>query len=263
MPYRTKPGVRPLSRKRDKPLRTYGRQPTATPEPRSEPHAKRARTVHTVLDERNIKLLGITIPEDAPTTVTPIFKATHQTFANEGCENQPLSNAEPNVPAKRSILNYFKPVSSHLKEIKPTVVNIFPDVEVAEEKEARPLRRPARRLLRVRSNEPTDVEKKADPVQEEKYNISEGAQQEPRLLRKRTLGGGSGGSSPAAPSRRVRRKPISTEVQTTLNISNQAPFSECKVCDTVWNPLYPDDVKYHTKRHATHVRGGKKRQNAL
>lgn len=217
--------------------------------------------MHTVLDERNIKPLGIAIPEDVPPTVTPVFKAAHQTFADEGCENQPLSNSEPNVPGKRSILNYFKPVSSHLKEIKPNVVNIFPGAEVADEKAARPLRRPTRRLLGVRSNEPTDVKRKAGPVREEK--LGEGMRQESRLLRKRTLGGGSGGSSPAAPSRRVRRKPISTEVQTTLNISNQAPFSECKICDTVWNPLYPDDVKYHTKRHATHVRGKKKRQDAL
>lgn len=43
-------------------------------------------------------------------------------------------------------------------------------------------------------------------------------------------------------------------MQTTLNISSQAAFAECKVCDMVWNPLYPDDVKYHDKRHRALLR---------
>jgi hypothetical protein len=49
-------------------------------------------------------------------------------------------------------------------------------------------------------------------------------------------------------------------VQTTLNISSRAAFSECRVCDTVWNPQYPDDVRYHTKRHAAVLRGKKRKE---
>lgn len=47
-------------------------------------------------------------------------------------------------------------------------------------------------------------------------------------------------------------------VQTTLNLSAQAAFSECKICNTVWNPLYPDDVKFHTKQHAAVLRARRK-----
>lgn len=53
-------------------------------------------------------------------------------------------------------------------------------------------------------------------------------------------------------------------VQTTLNLSAQAAFSECKICNTVWNPLYPDDVKFHTKQHAAVLRARRKaKENEL
>lgn len=63
--------------------------------------------------------------------------------------------------------------------------------------------------------------------------------------------------APGLKSGRTRSK-ASPTVQTTLNISMQAAFSECKVCDTVWNPLYPDDVKYHQKQHAAVLRRKKR-----
>lgn len=263
-PCRTKPGVRPLSRKRDKPLRTYGRQPTATPEPRSEPPAKRARTTYAVDDDKNVKPLGITVVEDDAPAVAPVFKAKPQPAADEDQENTPPSKPEPNVPAKRSILNYFKPVTTHLTPIKPTKTNIQPVEELQLEKKAQPAPRPTRRLLRIRSNqsiESTDEvgEEDAQNTEEENHNTGDKIRDEPRASRKRRLGGG--GASASSDSRRVRRKPASAEVQTTLNISNQAAFSECKICDTVWNPLYPDDVKYHTKRHAAHLRAKKKRED--
>lgn len=54
---------------------------------------------------------------------------------------------------------------------------------------------------------------------------------------------------------RPKRPPT---IQTTLNISSQAAFSECEVCNTVWNPLHPADVKYHTKQHASVLRAKRK-----
>lgn len=41
-------------------------------------------------------------------------------------------------------------------------------------------------------------------------------------------------------------------VQTTLAlaIGGSAGMRECKVCDTVYNPFHPEDVKVHAKRHA-------------
>ncbi|TQV92924.1 ATPase, vacuolar ER assembly factor, Vma12 [Cordyceps javanica] len=252
------PGIRPLSRKRDKPLRTYGRQPTATPEPRSEPPTKRARTTYAVDGDKNIKPLGITVPEDCVPVVIPVFRARERSTAEEDGENQTTSKPEPNVPAKRSILNYFKPVMTHLTPIKPPTMNRLPDAEPAEIKKAEPVSR--RRQLRIQSRPSI---KPDDEVDNASGNIhkceGDGARNaiegEPRQKRKRRLGGGC---SDGSESKRLRRKSWPTEVQTTLNISNQAAFSECKICDTVWNPLYPDDVKCHTKRHAAHLRTKKK-----
>jgi len=54
----------------------------------------------------------------------------------------------------------------------------------------------------------------------------------------------------------------SNTVQMTLNISTQAAFSECKVCNTVWNPLHPGDVKFHLKQHAAVLRAKRKSERS-
>lgn len=64
-------------------------------------------------------------------------------------------------------------------------------------------------------------------------------------------------TSDAEKSKRSKAKPSPT-IQTTLNISSQAAFSECKVCNTVWNPLHPEDVKFHKKQHAAVLRAKRK-----
>lgn len=46
-----------------------------------------------------------------------------------------------------------------------------------------------------------------------------------------------------------KKKPTHT-IQTTLNLSTKQPFKECKLCDTVYNPLHAADVKLHQLRHA-------------
>lgn len=45
-------------------------------------------------------------------------------------------------------------------------------------------------------------------------------------------------------------------VQTTLAlaIGGNTGMRECKVCDTVYNPFHPEDVKVHAKRHAGVIR---------
>ncbi|SPO07616.1 uncharacterized protein DNG_10311 [Cephalotrichum gorgonifer] len=40
------------------------------------------------------------------------------------------------------------------------------------------------------------------------------------------------------------------KIQTTLNLSTKLPFKECKLCDTVYNPLHAADVKLHQTMHA-------------
>mgnify|MGYP002348098939 CR=1 FL=1 len=62
----------------------------------------------------------------------------------------------------------------------------------------------------------------------------------------------------AAPTATTTTK-AGLSVQTTLNISSQATFTECKRCNTVYNPLYPGDVRYHTKRHAAILRARRKK----
>lgn len=64
----------------------------------------------------------------------------------------------------------------------------------------------------------------------------------------------------ARDAQRVRKRQRNTAppvkkkqtVQTTLSlaIGGSAGMRECKVCDTVYNPFHPEDVKVHAKRHA-------------
>ncbi|KAK8147962.1 hypothetical protein G3M48_000661 [Beauveria asiatica] len=195
-PHRTKPGVRPLSRKRDKPLRTYGKRSTATPEPRSEPPAKRARTACTVLDDKNIKPLGFIVPEDHVPTVVSFFKAKPQSTAEQGQAKQSLSKPGLMPSAKRSILNYFRP-TAHLMPIEPGKANNLPGAGPVEEQTDRPVARPKRRLLRIRLNQSLDCDDEIDQEQihnrksekDESKDVMEGKLQK---RSKRGLGGGSG-----------------------------------------------------------------------
>lgn len=54
------------------------------------------------------------------------------------------------------------------------------------------------------------------------------------------------------------KKPTRTKsapVQTTINLSTKSTFEECKICQIVFNPLHPPDVKFHTKKHKAILRG--------
>ncbi|PKS11202.1 hypothetical protein jhhlp_002963 [Lomentospora prolificans] len=55
---------------------------------------------------------------------------------------------------------------------------------------------------------------------------------------------------PAEASSTKKSAPGTRKVQTTLNLSTKLPFKECKLCDTVYNPLHPADVKLHQTRHS-------------
>lgn len=61
-------------------------------------------------------------------------------------------------------------------------------------------------------------------------------------------------------NKKKRKAPSKQTVQTTLAlaIGGNAGMRECKVCDTVYNPLHPEDVKVHAKRHAGVVRKERK-----
>jgi len=62
--------------------------------------------------------------------------------------------------------------------------------------------------------------------------------------------------SSSAPLNPPKKKLVSSrpKAQTTLNLSTKLPFKECKLCDTVYNPLHPADVKLHQAMHDRAVR---------
>lgn len=67
------------------------------------------------------------------------------------------------------------------------------------------------------------------------------------------LAGDSSGSERQLPPKKKPKTQIKKHiVQTTLAlaIGGSTGMRECKVCDTVYNPFHPEDVKVHAKRHA-------------
>ncbi|KAK2608072.1 hypothetical protein N8I77_006707 [Diaporthe amygdali] len=73
----------------------------------------------------------------------------------------------------------------------------------------------------------------------------------PKTKRRLTL---HSGSYDKQTSHKKRKAPPKRKdgVQTTLSLSigSSAGMRECKLCDTVYNPFHPEDVKVHAKRHA-------------
>ena len=56
---------------------------------------------------------------------------------------------------------------------------------------------------------------------------------------------------------RKRAKPTTkkkTSVQTTLSLTMDANFTECKVCNILYNPYHAEDAKIHARRHAAIIR---------
>ena len=62
-------------------------------------------------------------------------------------------------------------------------------------------------------------------------------------------------SRPSPPTTAAAAKRPARTIQTTLNLSTKQPFKECKLCDTVFNPLHATDVRLHQARHAKLVAG--------
>lgn len=80
-----------------------------------------------------------------------------------------------------------------------------------------------------------------------------------KTKRRLTLHGGSYERQPSHKKRKTQTK-RKDGVQTTLSlaIGSSAGMRECKLCDTVYNPFHPEDVKVHTKRHAAAVKRERK-----
>ncbi|EFY84887.1 hypothetical protein J3459_009748 [Metarhizium acridum] len=251
----TKPGMpHYLSRKRDKPLRTYGRKSASTPEPRGEPPAKRVRIEPEAHRDIGRKLLaGKYLPSQKEPSDSSLK------FENE---SQPPPSTE--AATRSSILQYFKPVPTSIKlERMEKKDDVHKNSEPVLSQVVRRRRKP--RLLRIRATSlPSDASEDAVSLSGRDETDSNASSPDGKRKTLYDRGGSllsqgrrdstSSDIKPGAGTR-SRRSPT---VQTTLNISSKAAFAECKVCNTVWNPLYPDDVKYHDKRHKTVVRKAKK-----
>lgn len=80
-----------------------------------------------------------------------------------------------------------------------------------------------------------------------------------KTKRRLTLHGGGYERQPSHKKRKTQQK-RKDGVQTTLSlaIGSSAGMRECKLCDTVYNPFHPEDVKVHAKRHAVAVKRERK-----
>ncbi|KKY38826.1 putative vacuolar er assembly vma12 [Diaporthe ampelina] len=77
----------------------------------------------------------------------------------------------------------------------------------------------------------------------------------PKTKRRLTLHGGSYERQTSHKRRKTQPK-RRDGIQTTLSLAvgSSAGMRECKLCDTVYNPFHPEDVKVHAKRHAVAVK---------
>ena len=267
-------------RKRDKPIRTYGkRQTTSAPDTtttRGEPPAKRLKSTH-----------GEPIPD---TTRDDVAGRPSEPAASTGAEpSTAAERREPETstakPAKGSILNYFKRKPPPQTRI-PLTVQSDPCPELSSPpssppRVASPRRRPPR-LLRIRPVALPDIGTDGHEEEEEHEGVKNNDSAEnkeskdaprsrgraKRLLLSNTDKNidtppqNTNDPPKQQPETRSRPKQAPT-LQTILNLSSRPAFSECKICNTVWNPLYPDDIKYHSKRHAAVVRRERRKKEEI
>ncbi|KAM0249529.1 hypothetical protein ACHAQJ_008996 [Trichoderma viride] len=269
----TKPGLHHL-RKRDKPLRTYGRQ-TSTPEAQSEPPSKKSRTSAPQQQQQQEKPISplhsansVTKPDDAAV-------AAAEATPKQDASNHSKTEKHEESPKKGSILSYFKPALQIPKIVPPSQSQDSPSEEPIPSQPSPKPKQPSKRkarLLKIKttthelsdqSSQETDTHtpqtrRGRHPLKTTTSNTLATATAE--AISSKSTSSASSSPSPKRKSTRAKTKSSSPSIQTTLNISTQAPFSECKICDTVWNPLYPDDVKYHIKTHKAVLRAQKKRK---
>ncbi|KAG5926569.1 hypothetical protein E4U53_003052 [Claviceps sorghi] len=243
-----------LLRKREKPLRTYGRKCASTaPEPRGEPPAKKARPGSPDVHGPTSTRLVVLIPA-APAAV----------FARDT-----LSLVDGGEASRSSILDYFRPLSAEARAPSQKQRSADKQAETAalpaaSNGNAMPCARERGRkpsLLQTRSPSLRSAMPSGDAP-----GLSGGDESRADSNASSSPGDGATRSMRGRifhrdrnrdPGRSAKRTRV---VQTTLNISSRAAFAECRVCDTVWNPLYPDDVKYHDRRHKALLRRERKRE---
>ncbi|KAF5676877.1 vacuolar er assembly vma12 [Fusarium denticulatum] len=238
-----------VPRSRVKPLRTYGKRSIRDDSPK-EPSTKKLRVSTEVAASE---------PASKGTDTAPLKEATEEA---KSIPESTTTNKLTTEPVKKgSILNFFKPVppsstvASSPKSDEPQPESTPPS-SPPQPPRIEPRKKP--RLLRFRgtSTPLLDDENAGDDTQGEDTEAEDSGTKSTRPTPRENSVNREVSTNESKPGKKGKAK-IPT-VQTTLNLSTQAAFSECKVCNTVWNPLYPDDVKFHTKQHAAVLRAKKK-----
>ncbi|KAF5646681.1 vacuolar er assembly vma12 [Fusarium tjaetaba] len=227
-----------VPRSRVKPLRTYGKRSIRDDSPK-EPNTKKRR----VSTES-------TAPEPASkgTDKAPLKEVTEEA---KNIPESTTTNKPTTEPVKKgSILNFFKPVppsstvTSSPKSDDPQPESTPPSSPPQPPK-IEPRKKP--RLLRFRGT--------STPLLDE-GNTGDDSQGEDT----KAEDAGTKSARPAAQESSLNRDASTND--TKPGKKGKAAFSECKVCNTVWNPLYPDDVKFHAKQHAAVLRAKRKEKES-
>lgn len=111
------------------------------------------------------------------------------------------------------------------------------------------------------STSPMSTRPDAQPDEnaDDRAGVPDGQAQVTKTKRRLNLHSGSYNNNNQPPQKRRKTPPKKqAAVQTTLSLSigGGAGMKECKVCDTVYNPFHPEDVKVHAKRHAVVLKNG-------
>ncbi|KAI1051549.1 hypothetical protein LB506_003664 [Fusarium annulatum] len=242
-----------VPRSRVKPLRTYGKRSIRDDSPK-EPNTKKRRVSAEVIASE---------PASKSTDTAPLKNVTEEA---KNASESTIANKPTTEPVKKgSILNFFKPVppsstaTSSPKSDEPQPESTPPS-SPPQPPRIEPRKKP--RLLRFRgaSTPLLDDDNTGEDTQGEDTEAEDSDTKSARPTARESSLNREQSTNDSKPGKRGKVK-IPT-VQTTLNLSSQAAFSECKVCNTVWNPLYPDDVKFHTKQHAAVLRAKKKEKES-
>ncbi|KAF4450557.1 hypothetical protein F53441_6337 [Fusarium austroafricanum] len=207
-----------VPRSRAKPLRTYGKRSIRDDSPK-EPNTKKRRiSTEVTSSESSASKNTDKAAQSPPNNVAEASKNTPEPTATDKSTINPIK--------KGSILSFFKPlppsytVASSPKSDEPQPEATPPS---SPPQPARIETRKKPRLLRFRGTSLSllDDETTGDDTQGDDTETEEGTKSTGAALRERE-------SSTSNTKSGKRGKPKTPTVQTTLNISNQAAFSECK-----------------------------------
>ncbi|CAI6093544.1 unnamed protein product [Clonostachys chloroleuca] len=266
----TKPGMPPKHRKL---VRTYGRRTTSTvPETRSEPPAKRRRISQ---DDQNINV--VEMPErDSKSSPKAEHKEEPSTDRDSHDREEQLDDKEK---PKLSILSYFQPVKAVAGDL-PSKNRTSPSSPPSPQTPpaVRVKRKRAPRLLKLRPTTQTSIEESSEDEELEEslstpmddleesiriHNITRVSKTDVGSILYRNGSPAESDTTSETSSVSRLKSAHKSLVQTTLNISSKAPFSECSLCNIVWNPFFPDDVKFHKNRHTAMLRVRKRKEESL